>query len=150
MPALIGVDKFEQLFRQAADLDIDKSDLRRLNDFIQQKVYDLLLISQAVARANGRDIIEPWDIPITRGLQESMNEFRFFEANLEIRPILEQLTPMPMLNCDYSEETRGKLPEIVGALTVSLAKTFKVLDPDLKNPRSEHWEQAFSIFNILL
>ncbi len=39
---LMAVDRFERLFREAAGLDVDKSDLRRLNDFVNQKTYDLL------------------------------------------------------------------------------------------------------------
>jgi hypothetical protein len=38
----------------------------------------------------------------------------------------------------------------VGGLSVALARTFKVLDPDLKNPSSRHWERAFRIFDLLL
>jgi hypothetical protein len=45
--------------RRAAGLDVDKGDLRRLRDFINQKLYDLLVLGQAVAKANNRDIIEP-------------------------------------------------------------------------------------------
>jgi hypothetical protein len=72
----IGVSNFERFFRAAASLDVDKDDLRRYEDFVNRKVRDLLLISRAAARANGRDIIEPWDLPITKGLQETIHDFR--------------------------------------------------------------------------
>ena len=38
MAKIIGVSKFERLFREAAGLDVDKNDLARLNDFVRQKV----------------------------------------------------------------------------------------------------------------
>jgi hypothetical protein len=59
MTEIVGTTKLELLFRRAARLDLDKEDLKRLSDFVNQKVYDLLLIGQAVAKANDRDMIEP-------------------------------------------------------------------------------------------
>jgi hypothetical protein len=63
--SVMGVAKFERFFRAAASLDVDKEDLRRHNDFVGQKVYDLLLLGQAAARFNLRDVIEVWDRPLT-------------------------------------------------------------------------------------
>jgi hypothetical protein len=55
----MSIAKFERFFRVTAGLDVDKSDLKRYSDFVNQKIYDLLLRGQATAKANGRDIIEP-------------------------------------------------------------------------------------------
>ncbi|GAA5026638.1 DUF1931 family protein [Actinopolymorpha pittospori] len=67
MPVM-GVSKFEGFFRAAASLDVDKSDIKRYNDFLDTKLHDLFIIGRAAAKANGRDIIEPTDLPITKGL----------------------------------------------------------------------------------
>ena len=148
--AVMGVSRFERLFRAAAGLDVDKDDLKRYSDFVNKKLYDLLLVGQAAASANGRDVIEPWDLPITRGLEESIDEFRGLEEELELRPILVQLAALPPLRLDYSAETEGRFPEIVGGLSLALARTFRLLDPEVQNPRSEHWERAFRVFDLLL
>ena len=89
--APMGVSEFERFFREAASLDIDKDDLRRYNDFVNRKIYDLLVIGQAKAKANGRDVIEDWDLPVTKGLQETIHDFRNMDEGAELRPILEQL-----------------------------------------------------------
>jgi uncharacterized protein DUF1931 len=73
----MSIAKFERFFRVAAGLDVDKSDLKRYSDFVNQKIYDLLLRGQATAKANGRDIIEPFDVPITKGLQERIHDFKW-------------------------------------------------------------------------
>ena len=73
---LMGIAKFERFFRLAAGLDVDKSDLKRYSDFVNGKIHDLLLRGQAAAKANGRVIIEPFDPPITKGLQENIHDFR--------------------------------------------------------------------------
>jgi hypothetical protein len=41
-----------------------------ISDFVQRTAYDLLLRSQAAAKFNLRDVIEFWDLPIAKGLQE--------------------------------------------------------------------------------
>ena len=43
----------------AAALDVDKEDLKRYADFINRKIHDLLIRGEAVAEANGRDLIRP-------------------------------------------------------------------------------------------
>ena len=38
----------------------------------------------------------------------------------------------------------------LGGLSVVLARTFKIVDPELKNPQTLHWERAFGVFNLVL
>ena len=146
----IGVSNFERFFRAAASLDVDKDDLRRYEDFVNRKVRDLLLIGRGAARANGRDVIEPWDLPITKGLQETVHDFRGMDEAAEVRPMLEEIVAIPPQELAYSEETEGRLPEIAGGLSLALARAFKIIEPRLKNPQTEHWERAFRIFDLLL
>lgn len=150
MTPVMNIAKFERFFRVAAGLDIDKNDLKRYSDFVHQKVYDLLMRGEATAKANGRDIIEPFDLPITKGLQECMHDFRDINEEIELQPILEYIATQPQLDLTCSEETEAKLPCIVGGLSVALARTFKIIDPNVKNPQTMQWACAFSIFNLLL
>jgi Domain of unknown function (DUF1931) len=147
---VMSVARFERFFRIAASLNVDKQDLKRYSDFINQKVYDLLLRGEATARANGRLIIEPFDLPITKGLQESIHAFKSIDEQIELRPILEQLTAQPPLDLAYGEDTEARLPEVVGGLSVVLARAFKIIDGDLKNPQTEHWQRCFRIFDLLM
>jgi hypothetical protein len=149
MPVM-GVARFERFFRAAAGLDVDKDDLKRFGDFVDQQVYDLLLIAQAAAKANRRDIVQPSDLPITKGLQESIHDFERIDQEVELQPILDQLAARPQLDLSLSEEVEARLPAIVGGLAVALARTLKIIDPDVKNPQSRHWERAFRIFDLLL
>lgn len=149
MPVL-GVARFERLFRLAAELDVDKDDLKRFSDFVEHKLYDLLLMGQATASANLRDLIEPYDLPITKGLQENIHTFRKMDDDIELRPILDRLVTYPPLDRLPSEETEARLPEIVGALAVALAKIIKLVDPEVKNPQSQHWDRAARIFDELM
>jgi hypothetical protein len=148
--SLMAIPKFERFFRLSAGLDVDKADLKRYGDFVNAKIYDLLLRGQAAAKANDRVTIEPFDLPITKGLQERIYEFRRIDEQIELRHILDHLAALPPLDLAYSEETTARLPEIAGGISVALARTFKIIDPKLKNPQTEHWERSQRLFDLLL
>ena len=149
MPVM-GVARFERFFRVAASLDVDKDDLKRYQEFVYEKLYDLLLMGQATASANLRDLVEPYDLPITSGFQENIHEFRKMDDDIELKPILDRLATYPPLDRMPSEETEARLPEIVGGLGLALAKIMKIVDPEVKNPQSQHWERAMRIFDELM
>jgi hypothetical protein len=35
-------------------------------------------------------------------------------------------------------------------MSLALARSFKIIDPEIKHPASEMWERAFQLFNLLL
>jgi hypothetical protein len=145
----MAVSKVERFFRLAS-LDIDKADIKRYADFVHQKIYDLLLMGVATAKANDRDIVEPWDLPITKGLQENIHAFRRLDAETGLEDVLERLATWPPLELVLSDDTAVRLPEIAGGLSVCLAQAFTIVDPDGRNLQTVQWERAFRLFNLLL
>jgi hypothetical protein len=145
-----GTTRFQRFFRVVAGLNVDKDDVRRYNDFVNQKIYDLLIIGRDTARANGREVILPSDLPIARGLRQSIHDFDDLEGELQLEPLLDRLAVRPQLGVALDEETEGQIPHIVGGLSVALARTFRLVTPDLKNPSTSHWEQALRVFDQLL
>jgi uncharacterized protein DUF1931 len=148
--AVMGIPEFERFFRAAAGLDVDKSDLKRYSDFVRDEIYDLLIIGQATAKANIRDVIQPQDLPITKGLQERIHEFRKLDQEIEVQRLLEEIATRPLLDLTLAEETEAGLPLIAGGLSVALARSFKIIDTKLVNPQSVHWERAYRLFDLLL
>ena len=147
---VFGVAKFERFFRLAAELDVDKDDLKRFSDFVEHKLYDLLLIGQARAKANGRDIIETWDLPITKGLQERMREFARMDEAAELRTWLQGSLRRPPDEVTFGEDTEDTLVEVFGGISVALARSFRLLDEQVKNPTAAHWDRAFEMFRLLV
>ncbi|WP_433177433.1 DUF1931 family protein [Actinoallomurus sp. CA-150999] len=145
-----GIPQFQRLFRAAASLNVDKDDLKRYDDFVDGKIHDLLLIGQAHARSNGRDVIQPHDLPVTKGLQESIHEFRKLDEEVELQSLLERLARHPPFDLAVADETEEGLPDIAGGLTVALARAFKLIDSKVKNPHTEHWERVARVFDLLL
>ena len=131
---VMSANRFERFFRIEARLNVDKTDLKRHNEFINHKIYDLLVRAEAAAKANGRDIIQPFDLPITKGLQERVHEFRLLDQDVELQPVLDDVVALPPLDLACAADTEARLPEIAGGLSLALARTFKIIDPDLENP----------------
>jgi hypothetical protein len=147
---VMGIPRFERFFRAAAEVDVDKDDLKRFSDFVFEQIYDMLTRAQANAKANIRDVIEPWDLPITNGLQERMHEFEKLDQDIELEPFLAHLAAQPQLDVSISDETTQRIPTLAGGLSVALARSFKIIDPKMVNPSSEHWERAFRLFDLLM
>jgi hypothetical protein len=145
----IGVAPFERFFRQAADLDVDKADLRRYESFVRDKIADLLTIAQARARADGRDVIESRDLPITKGLQESIHRFRRLDLT-EVRPMLVGIATRPQLELAVAVDVDELLPEVAGGLSLALGQSIRVMDPNVRNPATAQWDRAVRIFDLLL
>ena len=144
-----GVPVFERFFRVIASIQIDRSDVRRFRDFVDQQIDDIAISGRNSARWNGRDVIAPQDLPITRGLQERMREFDKLEEAEEIRELLRQDVRRPPAEVTFAEETEQLLPEVFGGLSVALARSFRVIDPTLANPGTAHWERAFEMFRLV-
>lgn len=148
--SLLGVTKFERFFRAAARVDVDKQDLKRLAEFLNQKLRDQLVRAEAIAKANARDIIEPHDLPVTKGLQECIHAYREIDRQVQLHPLLEQLTPLPPSDLGYSDATIERLPEIVGGLCMALGRGFTAIDPEIRHPGSGDWARIYRVFDTLL
>jgi len=144
------VHGLEMLFRRGAALDLDKSDIRRLEQLLERTLREMLIRAEANARANGRDIVQPWDLPLTNGLQRRIHDFRLLDAELRLTGHLRQLVGLPPIDLAYGEETEARLAEIAGGLCLALGQCFRILDEKLKNPNGDHWQRAERLFELLL
>lgn len=107
----------------------------------------MTVVAERNAKYNGRDIV--YDLPVTKGLQETLHTFRKMGVSLELKPVLEALAALPPLDLEVSEEVRALLPELAGALVVAYAQVIRELDPKVKNPDVEQYERARKVFNLL-
>lgn len=107
-----GIHQIEHFFLVAAGLEIDKEDIRRYYDFIDQKMKDLLLIAAQTAKANDHITIESRDVPTTKGLQESIHEFASLDVDVGLKRILQDSVPEPPTDRPYSDEAEARLPAV--------------------------------------
>ena len=45
-------------------------------------------------------------------------------------------------------EANGR--DVAGGLSVALARSFPLIDPNVRNPQTWQWERAFQLFDLLL
>ncbi len=150
MAALFGARRLEELLRRVAGLNIDKSDIKRVTDLLGKKLNDLLIVGVRNASYNGRDVVMPPDLPLTLGFLESIKEFKKYEEEIELQPILEHLATYPPLERELSVDVEQMLPEIAGALLLIAARTMKTIDPGVKNPDTALWERVAQVMDLTL
>ena len=148
--AVVGFTKLEALFRKAASLDIHKGHAKDITDIVEKKLHDLLLAGERNANMNGRDVIWESDLPITKGLQETIISFKKLEEELPVEDILNFLSTVPPLKYPLSADLEAKLPEITGALLVVLAKVMKEIDSESRQVNHELIEKSSKILDLTL
>jgi hypothetical protein len=144
-----GIQLFERFFQSAAGIKVDKNDLRRFREFVDEEVDNIAIAGRDAAKWNGRDVIVPQDLPITKGVQERMREFDKLDEAEEVRDLLRQAVRRPPADVTFSEDTEQMLPELFGGLSIALARSFRLIDPKSENPSTQHWEQARDIFRLI-
>jgi hypothetical protein len=147
---MAGTPELERFFRAAGGIDVDKSDLERYRTFVDEKVDDIAIAGRDSARWNSRDVIAPQDLPITKGLQEQMREFGTLDVADQLRQWLGQTLRRPPDDVTFGEQTEAVLHDVFGGISVALARSFRLLDPDVKNPSTQHWDRAFDLFRMLV
>lgn len=144
MHASHGVHEVRALFPRRG-LDVDRKDVKGYLDFVNEAIYDLLLVGQGTAKGNARDTIEPRDLPITQGLLETIHECDRIDEEIELRPILDSLAARPPLEYALTRGHAARLPVIFGGLSVALARTLKIIVPDLRRVHTVEWDRVFRI-----
>ncbi|ADV45939.1 DUF1931 family protein [Nitratifractor salsuginis] len=148
--AILGYTKLEALFRKAASLDIDKGHAKEITDIIEKKLVDFLIAAERNANLNGRDIIWEADLPITKGLQETIIEFKKLEEEIDVQDVLNYLTTIPPLKYPLAADLEAKLPELTGAILVVMARIMKEIDRESRRVNHELIERAGRIMDLTL
>ncbi|MCU1668756.1 MAG: hypothetical protein JWP40_1683 [Blastococcus sp.] len=146
---MAGIPELERFFREAGGVDVDKADLDRYRAFVDEKVDDIAIAGRDSARWNNRDVIAPQDLPITKGLQERMREFAKLDTSDDMREVIGQNLRRPPDDVTFGDETEGVLTEVFGGLSLALARSFRIIDPEVPNPSSAHWDRAFELFRMV-
>ena len=145
-----GIPQVQRFFRAAGSVEIDKDDVRRFWEFVDEKTDDIAIAGRDTAKWNGRDVIAPQDLPITKGLQERMREFAKLGEADELRRLLRESLRRPPDDITFGEETEDVLIEVFGGISIAVARTFRIVDDDVRNPTTAHWDRVFALSRLLL
>jgi hypothetical protein len=147
---MAGIPDVQRFFRSVGSVDVDKADVQRFRTFVDEKVDDIAIAGRDAARWNGRDVIAPQDLPITRGLRERMREFGKLDEADQIRELLRGTLRRPPDDVTFGEETEDVLTDVFGGISVALARSFRMVDPEVENPSTQHWDRVFDLFRLMV
>jgi len=148
--AVVGFTKLEALFRKAASIDIKKGHAKEITDIAEGKLSDLLIAAERNANMNGRDVIWESDLPITKGLQETMIALRKLEEEIALEDVLTFLRNTTPVKYELSEEVEAKLPELIGTLLIVMAKIMKEIDDNDRALDHETIEKTKRVMDLTL
>jgi hypothetical protein len=79
-----------------------------------------------------------------------MREFGKLETAGDMRDWIGQTLRRPPDDVTFGEETEDVLTDVFGGLGVGLARSFRIVDPEVSNPNTGHWERSFALFRLLV
>ncbi|NPA65954.1 MAG: DUF1931 family protein [Epsilonproteobacteria bacterium] len=147
--AVVGFTKLQEIFRKGAGLDIHKGHAKEITDIIDQKVYDLLVAGERNAKYNSRDVIWVCDVPLTNGLEKTIDEFKKLEESIEVKDVVEMLTHYPA-TIALEIELENRLPEIFGGVLLGMAKIMKAIDAKDKTVDHELINKAKAVLDLTM
>jgi Domain of unknown function (DUF1931) len=131
-----GIPVFERFFRSVASINVGSGSSSTSISLT------FAIAGRNSAKWNGRDVIVAQHLPIPKGVQKRMREFDKLDEADEIRELLRQVVRQPPGDVTFAEETQQLLPELFGGLSIALARSFRVVDPTVSSPSTEHWNRC--------
>ncbi len=154
MPRVVGLPRLEALYRRFCGLDLDKSKAAEILEIAEKKLSDLFEVAAERAREEGRDVIKWRDLPITKGLSETMKRYErereeYNDPRLDLDPILEYLRPS-FGGLEVDEEVKEKLPSLAATVLLLIGYIIKLVDPGVRKPSKTDIERAKRILDLTL
>ncbi len=152
MRMIVQYGQLEALFRRAVGMDLTENKAKEILAFVQKKLHDLLIIGERNAHYNDREVIWLSDLPITKGLRNSIRQFQELELEeqINLQYILDYLATQPPLKYPLEAELEEDLPNIVGGLLLTFARTLFVLTGGARSFDMEDVERAKEILDLTL
>ncbi len=152
MKMIVKYSQLEALFRRSVGMDLTENKAREILPFVQKKLHDLLVIGERNAGYNDRDVIWLSDLPMTKGLLNSIRKFQELEMEeqIDLQYILDYLATQPALKYPLEAELEAELPNIVGGLLLTFARTLFVITGGARSFDMQDIERAKEILDLTL
>lgn len=154
MARVVGLSRLEALYKTFTGLDLDKSKAQMILDTASKKLQDLFIVAQEKAYARGSDTVEIIDLPITRGLRSTIEEYRrererLGDPRLDLDPILDYLT-QGIPGIIIGESVRQELQDLTAAILLLTGRVIKTIDPAARKPSKDDIRRAQRILDLTL
>ncbi len=154
MTRIVGYSRLESLYRTFLSMDLDKSKAELVIDVSSKKLEDLFRVGLERAYIRGSDVVEYYDLPITRGLQETIEWYRrererLNDPRLDLGPIVDYLAGR-VKGLVIGETIRDNLQDLTAAVLLLVGRVIKLVDPGTRKPSKEAIERAARILDLTL
>jgi len=151
---IVGYTRLESLYRRFLGLDLDKSKAEMIIEVSSKKLEDLFRVGLERAYIRGSDVVEYYDLPITKGLQETIEWYRrerekLNDPRLELGPIVDYLAGR-IMGLVIGETVRENLQDLTAAILLLIGLVIKLVDPGTRKPSKEAIERASRILDLTL
>ncbi len=154
MPQIVGLTRLEALYRTFVGLDLDKGRAQRILDIATKKLEDLFIEGQQRAWARGSDVVEWSDLPITRGLRQTIEHYRrererLNDPRLDLTPIVEHLE-QEISGLVIGESVKESLQDLAATILLLIGYVIKRVDPKARKPSAEDIERTRQILDLTI
>jgi hypothetical protein len=118
-------------------LDLDHDQVMQIAGMAGQKLSDLFEIAAETAAANGRGLILRHDLPLTRGLLQTLEDVAVLSKDIDIEPIYLFLRTSTGLRAGVDDVVQADLPRLMGALLILSGRIIALLEPTTMPPKEK-------------
>ena len=116
-------------------LDLDQDQVTQIAHMAEGKLSDLFEIAAETAAANGRGLIFRHDLPLTKGLLQTLEDVAVLSKDIEFEPIYLFLRTRTGLRAGVDDMVQADLPRLFAALLMLSGCIIAVLEPDTLLPQ---------------
>jgi hypothetical protein len=149
MAPIVSFKKLEAIFQKGAGLNLEKGQGEQILRIVEEKFHNLLKIGAERCHKNERYIITQFDLPITKGFEDSLRQFQLLKEEIELKNVLEFLKKIPPLRHPVSPKLEARLPDYIGAIILIFAKVLKEVGAERK-PSSRDIQRGKRILDLTL
>ncbi len=154
MPRVVGLPRLQALYRRFVGMDLDKSKAAFVLEVAEETLRRLFEAGVERAAAEGRSVVEWRDLPVTRGLAETMERYeaeraRLGDPRLDLSPILGFLAGA-LGGMEVSGEVRERLPGLAATALLLVGYVARTVDPGARRPGRDDLERARRILRLTL
>ena len=142
------------LMERATGLDLEESQIARIEEFAEQKLVDLFDVAEDVAAANGRSRLLRQDLPVTKGLQLILMEVTDLAHEFKLEPLLLFLSDAGV-RAPIDEGVHSDVPRLLAGLLVLCGRIIDVVEPaaqrsEAGRPSSTAVTRAQAVVDLVL
>ena len=116
-------------------LDLDQDQVTQIARMAERKLSDLFEMAEETAAANGRGLILRHDLPLTKGLLQTLEDVTVLSKDIEFEPIYLFLRTSTGLRAGVDDMVLADLPRLFAALLILSGRIIAVLEPTTMLPQ---------------